>query len=45
LKDLNQQFISDIAHDRNVTVADVEECIASGILTPQQALRQKDLLM
>lgn len=37
LKDLNQQYIHDIARDRNISVQEVEQCIASGILTPQQA--------
>lgn len=40
LKDLNQQFISDIASDRKLTVEDVEKCMAGGILTPQQAQAQ-----
>lgn len=37
LKDLNQQFIYDIAADRNISVQEVEQCIASGMFTPQQA--------
>lgn len=37
LKDLNQQYIHDIAQDRNISVQEVEQCIAGGILTPQQA--------
>ncbi len=37
LKDLNQQFINDIATDRNIPVQEVEQCIASGMFTPQQA--------
>ncbi|MCX8123373.1 MAG: signal peptide peptidase SppA [Spirochaetes bacterium] len=37
LKDLNLQFINDIAKDRNISVGEVEQCIAAGMLTPQQA--------
>jgi protease-4 len=37
LKDLNQQYIQDISRDRNISIQEVEQCIASGMLTPQQA--------
>ncbi|MGB4268666.1 MAG: signal peptide peptidase SppA [Spirochaetota bacterium] len=37
LKDLNQQYIQDIALGRNISVQKVEQCIAGGWLTPQQA--------
>ncbi len=37
LKDLNQQYIQDIAESRNISVQQVEQCIAGGMLTPQQA--------